>query len=170
MKKAASHSHSFSWHDPLGTAAAGLGLSGLDYLQKMARGELPPPPMAVLMNVTAMEVDEGSVVLVAQPLECHYNSIGLVHGGFAATLLDSVMSGAIHSRLPQGLVYTTLELHTNNVRAMTVETGPVRAEGKVLHLGARLATAEGRIVDAQGRLYAHGTTTCMVFPGGQSHG
>lgn len=170
MKKAANRSHTFTWHDPMSIAAAALGLSGLDYFKKVSKGELPLSPMSQLMNVTAAEVEEGRLVLVAQPLECHYNSIGLVHGGFAATLLDSVMSGAIQSRLPQGQAYTTLELHTNNVRAITQQVGPVRAEGKVVHLGARLATAEGRIVDSQGRLYAHGTTTCMVFPGGQSYG
>ncbi len=136
----------------------------------MAKGDLPMPPISVLMNVTGAEVEEGHMVFTAQPLECHYNPIGLVHGGFAATLLDSVMACAIHSRLPQGQAYTTLDLNTHYVRAITLETGPVRAEGKVVHLGARMATAEGRIIDAQGRLYAHGTTTCMVFPGGQSHG
>ena len=170
MKKAATRSHTFTWQDPFTAAAAALGLSGLEYLRKMARGDLPMPPISVLMNVTGAEVGEGQMVFTAQPLECHYNPIGLVHGGFAATLLDSVMACAIHSRLPQGQAYTTLDLHTHYVRAITLETGPVRAEGKVLHLGARMATAEGRVVDAQGRLYAHGTTTCMVFPGGQSHG
>jgi uncharacterized protein (TIGR00369 family) len=170
MKKTADRSHTFTWHDPFSAAAAGLGLSGLDYLRRMARGELPLPPIAVLMNVTGTEVEEGVVSFTAQPLECHYNLIGLVHGGFAATLLDSVMACAVHSRLPQGQAYTTLDLHTHYVRAITLETGPVRAEGKVLHLGARMATAEARVIDGRGRLYAHGTTTCMVFPGGQSHG
>ena len=170
MNRAASRSHTFTWQDPFTAAAAGLGLSGLEFLRKMARGELPMPPISVLMNVTGAEVEEGHVVFTAQPLECHYNPIGLVHGGFAATLLDSVMACAIHSRLPQGQAYTTLDLNTHYVRAITLETGPVRAEGKVVHLGARMATAEGRVIDAQGRLFAHGTTTCMVFPGGQSHG
>jgi uncharacterized protein (TIGR00369 family) len=170
MKKTADRSHTFSWHDPFGAAAAGLGLSGLDYLRRMAKGELPLPPIAVLMNVTGAEVEEGVVSFTAQPLECHYNLIGLVHGGFAATLLDTVMACAVHSRLPQGQAYTTLDLHTHFVRAITLETGPVRAEGRVLHLGARMATAEGRVLDGKGRLYAHATTSCMVFPGGQSHG
>ncbi|HWY25407.1 MAG TPA: PaaI family thioesterase [Nevskia sp.] len=170
MKTTGSRSHTFTWQDPFSAAAAGLGLSGLDYLRKMAKGELPMAPISVLMNVTGAEVEEGLVTFTAQPLECHYNPIGLVHGGFAATLLDSVMACAIHSRLPQGQAYTTLDLHTHYVRAITLETGPVRAEGKVLHLGARMATAEGRVVDTKGRLFAHGTTTCMVFPGGQSHG
>lgn len=170
MKNAASRSHTFTWQDPFSAAAAGLGLSGLEYLRKMARGELPMAPISMLMNVTGAEVEEGLVTFAAQPLECHYNPIGLVHGGFAATLLDSVMACAIHSRLPQGQAYSTLDLHTHYVRAITLETGAIRAEGKVLHLGARMATAEGRIFDGKGRLYAHGTTTCMIFPGGQSYG
>lgn len=170
MKKNANRSHTFTWQDPFSAAAAGLGLSGLDYLRRMAKGELPLPPIAVLMNVTGAEVEEGQVSFTAQPLECHYNLIGLVHGGFAATLLDSVMACAIHSRLQQGQAYTTLDLNTHYVRAINLETGTVRAEGKVLHLGARLATAEGRLLDSRGRLYAHATTTCMVFPGGQSYG
>ena len=169
-KKAATRSHTFTWQDPFTAAAAALGLSGLEYLRKIAHGDLPMAPISVLMNVTGAEVGEGQMVFTAQPLECHYNPIGLVHGGFAATLLDSVMACAIHSRLPQGQAYTTLDLNTHYVRAITLETGPVRAEGKVVHLGARMATAEGRVIDAQGRLYAHATTTCMVFPGGQSHG
>jgi uncharacterized protein (TIGR00369 family) len=170
MRKSARRSHTFTWDDPHAAAAAGIGLSGLDYLRKMAQGELPMAPISVLMNVTGAEVQDGHAIFTAQPLECHYNPIGLVHGGFAATLLDSAMACAIHSRLPQGQAYTTLDLNTHFVRAITVETGPVRAEGKVVHLGSRIATAEGRVIDASGRMYAHATTTCMVFPGGQSYG
>lgn len=169
-KKAAARTQSFSWQDPLASADLSLSLSGLEFLKRIAKGKIPPPPILVLMNISGLEVEEGKVTFTATPLECHYNPIGMVHGGFAATLLDSALACAIHTRLPQGQAYTTLELHTNYTRAITIEAGPLRAEGKVVHMGSRMATAEGRLVDAKGRIYAHATTTCMVFPVGQSHG
>ncbi|MDI3260174.1 MAG: PaaI family thioesterase [Sinobacteraceae bacterium] len=169
-KKSKLRTQSFRWQDPALTAVAAQRLSGLEFLQSMAAGKLPLPPIAVLMNVQSLEVEPGRVVFVATPGECHYNPIGMVHGGFAATLLDSAMACAVHSQLPLGQSYTTLEVKTHFVHAMTADTGPVRVEGEVLHLGNRVATAEGRILDRRGKLYAHGSTTCLVFPGGQSHG
>jgi uncharacterized protein (TIGR00369 family) len=169
-KKSAARKQSFSWQDPLASADQSLALSGLEFLKRIAKGKIPLPPISVLMNVSDIEVEEGKVVFVAKPMECHYNPIGMVHGGFAATLLDSALACSIHSRLPQGQAYTTLELHTHYVRAITADVGIMRAEGKVVHMGSRVATAEGRLTDSKGRLYAHATTTCMVFPVGQSHG
>ncbi|HYE15640.1 MAG TPA: PaaI family thioesterase [Pyrinomonadaceae bacterium] len=151
------------WEDPQALAEAGRGLPGLEYLRRIAAGELPRPPIGALLNFALVEVNEGRAVFAAEPAECHYNPIGVVHGGLAATLLDSAMGCAVHSALPAGAGYTTLEIKVNFVRAMTVRTGPVRCEAALVHLGGRTATAEGRIVDAEGKLYAHGTTTCLVF-------
>jgi uncharacterized protein (TIGR00369 family) len=151
------------WQDPRVFAEAGRGLSGLELLQKVVSGELPRPPMADLMNFDLVEVREGFAVFTAQPAEYHYNPIGVVHGGLAATLLDSAMGCAIHSTLPAGAAYTTLEIKVNFVRAITMKTGLVRCEAKVIHVGARTATAEARLVDEAGKLYAHGTTTCLVL-------
>jgi uncharacterized protein (TIGR00369 family) len=152
-----------SWQDPYVLAEAGRNLSGLEFLQKIVAGELPPPPIGSLMNFGIAEFSEGRAVFVVEPAEYHYNPIGVVHGGVAATLLDSAMGCAVHSTLPVGAGYTTLEIKVNYLRPMTAETGTVRCEAKVIHVGGRTATAEGRIVDANGKLYAHGTTTCMVF-------
>lgn len=138
-------------------------LSGLDLLRGLRDGTLPPPPMGRLLGFGLEEVEEGRVVFAAVPGTRHYNPIGTVHGGFAATLLDSCMACAVQSTLARGFGYTTLELKVNLVRAMTEDTGPVRAEGRVLHAGRRVATAEGRLTDAAGRLLAHGTTTCLVI-------
>ena len=137
----------------------------MDYLQKIVSGELPPPPIGVLMNFRISELSEGHAVFTVEPAEYHYNPIGVVHGGVAATLLDSAMGCAVHSTLPAGAGYTTLEAKTNLVRAITATTGKLRAIGKVLHIGSRIATAEGRIEDAAGKLYAHATTTCIVLGG-----
>jgi len=126
-------------------------------------GELPPPPFASLLNFDLVEVSEGHAVFAVNPAEYHYNPIGVVHGGLAATLLDSAMGCAVHSMLPAGAGYTTLEIKVNFIRAMTAETGRVRCEANVVHAGARTATAEGRIVDEAGKLYAHGTTTCLIL-------
>lgn len=152
-----------SWEDPLALTEAGRGLSGLEYLRKIAAGELPRPPISALMNFGLVELSEGRAVFAADPAEYHYNPIGVVHGGLAATLLDSAMGCAVHSTLPAGAGYTTLEIKVNFVRAMTAGTGRVRCEAGLIHLGGRTATAEGRVVDGEGRLYAHGTTTCLIF-------
>ena len=139
------------------------GMSGLEFLQAMADGRLPSPPIGRMMGFAAAEFAHGWSVFVVTPTREHYNPIGSVHGGLAGTLLDSTMSCAVQSTLPKGQGYTTLEYRVHLVRAMTDTTGPVRAEGKVVHSGRRVATAEGRIVDAKGRLYAHGTSTCMIL-------
>jgi uncharacterized protein (TIGR00369 family) len=152
-----------SWEDPRPLAAAARGLSGLEFLQKIAAGELPPPPIAALLNFELEELSEGRAVFAVEPKEYHYNPIGVVHGGLAATLLDSAMGCAVQSKLPAGSGYTTLEIKVNFVRAMTSETGRVRCEAKLIHLGGRTATAEGRIEDEAGKLYAHGTTTCLII-------
>jgi len=154
-----------AWKDPRELAEAGRSLSGLEFLQKIASGELAPPPVGIVLNFALEEVSEGRVVFTFEPAEYHYNPIGVVHGGVTATLLDSALGSAVHSTLPTGTSYTTLEIKVNYVRAITIETGKVRCEGKVIHLGGRTATAEGRIVDHEGKLYAHATTTCLIFRG-----
>ncbi|HVG33462.1 MAG TPA: PaaI family thioesterase [Pyrinomonadaceae bacterium] len=152
-----------SWEDPRALAEAGRGLSGLEYLRKIVAGELPRPPISALMNFGLTELGEGHAVFTSEPAEYHYNPIGVVHGGLAATLLDSAMGCAIHSTLPAGAGYTTLEIKVNYVRPMTAETGEVRCEARVIHVGGRTATAEGKVIDAGGKLYAHATTTCIIF-------
>src|SRR6185503_17198659 len=140
-----------TWDDPIALAEAAAGLSGLEYLHKIVSGELPPPPIGVLMDFRIAELSEGRAVFLVTPAEFHYNPIGVVHGGVAATLLDSAMGCAVHSTLPAGVAYTTLEIKVNYVRAMSAKTGEVRCEAKAIHVGGRTATAEGRIVDAQGK-------------------
>lgn len=162
-KKKPERTLTVSWEDPRALAEAGRNLSGLEYLQKIVAGELPRPPISALMNFGLAELSEGHAAFDVEPAEYHYNPIGVVHGGLAATLLDSAMGCAIHSMLPAGVGYTTLEIKVNFIRAMTAETGRVRCEAKVIHLGGRTATAEGRILDEEGKLYAHGTTTCLIF-------
>jgi uncharacterized protein (TIGR00369 family) len=152
-----------SWEDPRALAEAGRGLSGLEYLRKIVAGELPRPPISALMNFQIAELDEGRAVFTVEPAEYHYNPIGVVHGGLAATLLDSAMGCAVHSMLPAGVGYTTLEIKVNYVRPLSAETRGVRAEAKVIHVGGRTATADGRVVDEDGKLYAHATTTCIIF-------
>jgi uncharacterized protein (TIGR00369 family) len=152
-----------NWEDPRALAEAGRRLSGLEYLRKMIAGELPRPPFGVLLNFAIAELSEGHAVFTVEPAEYHYNPIGVVHGGLAATLLDSAMGCAVHSLLPAGAGYTTLEIKVNYVRPLTAETGEVRCEGQVIHLGGRTATAEGRVIDETGKLYAHATTTCIIF-------
>ncbi len=146
---------------PLDKARA---LDGIEIFREMIAGRLPAPPICRALGFRMTEIEHGRAVFVYEPVFDHYNPLGTVHGGIAATLLDSVMGCCIHSTLKAGQGYTTLEIKINYVRAMTDKTGPVRAEGKVINLGARVATSEGRLVDAAGRLLAHGTTTCLIFP------
>src|SRR5262245_45197065 len=145
------------------TADTRRGLSGLDYFRKMLAGELPPPAMLDLFGIRLVEVDEGRVVFSATADERFYNGTGVAHGGFAATLLDTALGCAINSTMPVGKRFTTLELKINLTRPLTKAAGLLRREARVGHVGGRTATSEGRIVDARGKLYAHGTTTCIVF-------
>ncbi len=137
-------------------------MSGLDVLQLIAAGELPPPPIAETLGFGAIEVEEGRATFTVEPAEFHYNPIGVVHGGLALALLDSAMGCAVHTTLPAGVAYTTLEVKANFVRPLTASTGLVRCTGTVVHGGRTVATAEGRIVDGAGKLYAHGTSTLLV--------
>lgn len=139
-------------------------MSGKDFLTAIAEGRLPTPPIAETLHFRLVSVEQGKVVFEGLPGPAFYNPIGTVHGGYAATLLDSCMACAVHSTLAIGQGYTTLELKVNLVRALTENTGPVSAIGTTIHVGRTTATAEGRLVDAAGKLYAHGTTTCAVFP------
>jgi uncharacterized protein (TIGR00369 family) len=137
-------------------------LSGLDYFRRIQSGEAPRAAMLELLGMRLLEVDEGRVVFGVTPSEQHYNAMGIAHGGLAATLLDSALGCAINTLAPAGKVFTTLELKVNFTRPIRVEDGPLRCEARVVHMGSRTATSEGRIVDARGQLYAHGTTTCIV--------
>lgn len=160
---AGERTRTYTWDDPLAGLGAARSLSGLEYLRAMARGELPGPPLAATLDFTIAAIEEGRVVFAVEPREFHYNPIGVVHGGLAATLCDSAMGCAVHSTLPAGTAYTTLELKVNFIRALTKETGPVRCEGKTIAVGGRIATAEARLVDANEVLYAHATTTCLII-------
>ena len=156
-------SHTITWHDPAKLARAGRTMSGLDFLRAIRDGRLPAPPIAELLGFRLTEVEPGHAVFEITPAERHYNPIGVVHGGLAMTLLDSAMSCSVQTRMPAGGGSTTLEAKINLVRAITHGSGPLRAIGKLVHLGGRIATAEGRLQDAGGKLYAHGTTTCIVL-------
>jgi uncharacterized protein (TIGR00369 family) len=139
-------------------------LSGLEFIQGILEGRFPPPPITAALKFELTLVEHGRAVFEGVPEFAFYNPIGVVHGGYAATLLDSCMGCAVQTTLPAGQAYTTLEFKINFVRAITDQTGRVRAEGRVIHPGNRAATAEGHLYDARGKLLAHATTTCLVFP------
>jgi uncharacterized protein (TIGR00369 family) len=139
-------------------------MSGLEFVQGLASGALPLNTMAQTLGYDVVEAESGRVALMIEPTDSHLNPCGTVHGGLTATLLDSCMGLAIQSMLEKGFASTTLEFKISLVRAITLETGRIRAEGNVLSCGSRIGTAEGRVIDANGRLLAHGTTTCLIFP------
>jgi uncharacterized protein (TIGR00369 family) len=152
-----------NWEDPMQLAQAGRSMAGIDFLRAIREGKLPHPPICALLNYKLAEVEKGYAVFEVTPAEQHYNPIGVVHGGIAMTLLDSAMGCAVQTEMRAGGGYTTLEAKTNLVRAVTGETGRLRAIGRLVHLGKRVATAEGRLEDAAGKLYAHATSTCIVL-------
>lgn len=137
--------------------------TGLETLQAIFAGELPSPLIGETLDFVPIHVEPGVAVFQGRPQLRHYNPLGAVHGGWFATLLDSALGCAVHSALPAGKGYTTLELKVNIVRALTDAVPLVRAEGKLIHLGRQMATSEARLVGPDGKLYAHGTTTCLVF-------
>jgi uncharacterized protein (TIGR00369 family) len=141
-----------------------VSMSGMDVLQKILRGELPALPIGKTLGFTVTEVADGRAVVMSEPGVEHYNIIRTVHAGYTATLLDTCMACAVLTTLPQGTGFTTMEFKISLLRPMTKDTGPVRAEGTLLSRGRRGATAEGRLTDANGKLLAHATTTCLIFP------
>jgi uncharacterized protein (TIGR00369 family) len=151
------------WQDPVALAARGRAMRGIDYARGIAAGELPPPPIAVLMRMGIDEVEPGRIVFSGEPAEEHYNPIGVVHGGYAATLLDSAMGMAVHTTLELGEAYSTLSIEVKYVRPIVAETR-VLAIGEMIHRGRRQATAAARLVDAAGdKLLAHASSTLMIL-------
>ena len=141
-----------------------VSTDGLTFLQAMISGKLPAPPIAETLGFDLVEAEPGKAVFQGVPGFRHYNPLGTVHGGFAMTLMDSCLACAVHTTLKKGEGYTTLEIKVNLVRAITKETGLIRATGRLIHRGRTTATSEGDVRDAAGTLLAHGTTTCMIFP------
>jgi uncharacterized protein (TIGR00369 family) len=137
-------------------------MSGLEFFREMIAGRIPPPPLVALLGIRIVEVDEGRVVFAGVPDEKFYNGMGVAHGGWAATVLDSALGCAINTTQPAGRSFTTLELKINYTRPLRREVGEVRCEGRVIHVGSRTGTSEARIVAADGKIYAHGTTTCII--------
>jgi uncharacterized protein (TIGR00369 family) len=156
-------SRTYSWRDPLAALDDVAGLTGLEVMEKIVAGELPHPPIADTLGFRLTEVGRGRAVFECEPGEYHYNPIGTVHAGLASTLLDSAMGCALATTLENVRGWTTLELKANFTRPLTAETGLVRCEGSVVHPGRRVATTQGRLQDAKGRLYAHGTSTILVL-------
>lgn len=154
---------SVTWSDPAQLAERGRSMPGIEFLRAIRDRRLPAAPIAELLGFNLVEVEPGHAVFEVTPGEQHYNPIGVVHGGLAMTLLDSAMGCAVQTHMPAGGGYTTLEAKTNLVRPITATTGRLRAIGKVVHLGKRVATAEGRLEDAAGKLYAHASSTCIVL-------
>jgi uncharacterized protein (TIGR00369 family) len=152
----------FSWSDPGEVHQNLRSLSGVEFLKRVASGELPPPPMAQLMNIRLSEVERGRVVFEGTPAEYHYNPLGVVHGGMAATLLDSALGCCVNSCLEAGDFYTTLELKVNYLRPITLDTGRVRAIATVVHIGRTTALVEGKIFDDADKVYAYASSTCLI--------
>jgi uncharacterized protein (TIGR00369 family) len=156
-------SRTYSWEDPFALRDELASRSGLELMQLMASGELPPPPIAETLGFRLVEAERGRAVFECEPAEFHYNPIGIVHAGLALTLMDSAMGLAFVTTLDEPGGWTTLELKANFTRALTADTGTVRCVGSIVHPGRRVATTEARLEDSQGRLCAHGTSTILVL-------
>lgn len=154
---------SYSWEDPTALAAAGMSMSGLDYLRAMLNGDLPHPPICATIGFRFVELDEGHCVMELEPGEHQYNPIGTVHGGVIVALLDSVAGSAVHSTLPAGVGYTTVSLTTSFLRPVRSDTGPLRAEGRLLKAGRRVALSQATLTDPGGALYGHATANSMII-------
>lgn len=163
MTELTQQTKTISWVDPRPQAEQALTMSGLDYLRAMLDGSIPPPPIASHINLEMLEAEPGIAIMAATPDESHYNPIGSVHGGFFATLLDSVCGCAVQTTLPAGTAYTSLDLNVSFLRGITTDTGRVVATGRVTKPGTRAAFVEADLKDSEGRLLATATSTCLVF-------
>lgn len=152
-----------TWADPMQTAAAGPRLSGMEFFAAMIEGKIAIPPIMSTLEFDGFSFEEGKVEFRLTPREFHYNPLGSVHGGVFATLLDSACGCAVHTKLPAGVFYTSLDLTVKFLRPVSVETGPITASGTVVQLGRRTALAEARITDAAGKLYATASSSCLIM-------
>ena len=164
MTQTQPRTRTFEWSDPAayGPVVAG-GATGLELLRAMVAGELPPPPVIQLIGADGLTVEEGRVSISLEPQEFHYNPLGTVHGGVISTLLDTAAACSVHTTLAAGVGYTSLDLTVKFLRPITLASGRLTSTGSVLQRGRRTALAEARLTDAQGRLAAHATSTCMIF-------
>ena len=159
----AKRQRTYAWSDPAAIAAAAASMSGMEALQAMVEGRIAFPPIGATMDFDGVSFEEGHATFQVTPQEFHYNPIGAVHGGVFATLLDSACGCAVHTMLPAGVFYTSLDLSVKFLRPVLTSTGTITAEGTVVHLGRRTALAEGRITDAAGKLYATATSSILVM-------
>lgn len=162
-EQSAVRQRTFEWSDPLATAGIGAGMSGMDFFTAMAAGRVPAPPIMKTLDMASFSFEEGRVVFRLTPQEFHYNPLGSVHGGVFATLLDSACGCAVHTRLPAGVFYTSLDLSVKFLRPVSIATGEITAEGTVVHFGRRMALAEARILDAAGKVYATANSSCLIM-------
>ena len=155
----------YQWEDPAELAAVGAQRDGLEFMQAIVSGELPHPPVCATVGFRIARVAEGQAVIELEPGEHQYNPIGTVHGSVIVAALDSAAGCAVHTTLPQGVGYTTVDLGTTFLRAVRADTGTLRCEGTMIHTGRRIAVAEARLLDGAGRLYAHAKATCLILRG-----
>jgi len=156
-------SKTITWQDPMVGAQKAMQMNGIDYLQAMTDGQIPLPPLLFTLDFKAVGFEKGQAIFSFEPQEFHYNPIGSVHGGVISAILDSAMGCTIHSVLEAGTGYTTLELKVNFIKAITIKTGKLQAIGKIIHNGKSTALVEAQLIDANGTLYAHAVSTCMIL-------
>ncbi|BBX63977.1 aromatic compound degradation protein PaaI [Mycobacterium saskatchewanense] len=163
VEQAAGQSRVVTWSDPLATQAAVASTSGLAYWKAVADGQLPAPPISELLRMRVMNVEHGRITFGCEPDASMYNPMGMVHGGAVCTLLDTATACALHTTLPEGVAYTSVEIKVNYLKAVTVDSGPLTAVGSVVKAGSRIGFAEGTVADAAGRLVATATSTLLIF-------
>jgi uncharacterized protein (TIGR00369 family) len=156
-------SRTYTWEDPAIGATKGSRLSGIEYLQSMQMGTIPPPPILGTLDLKIKSVEKGKAVFSFVPQEFHYNPIGSVHGGVITAILDSAMGCSLHSTLPEGKGYTTLELKVNFLKGVTQQSGELTAIGKIIHSGTRTALVEAQLINQEGKVFAHGISTCLII-------
>lgn len=157
-------SRTITWNDPSGLFAAGVGMSGLAFLEAMRDGRFPPPPMAMLLSMVLREVGPGEAVFECTPDESMFNPIGVIHGGVVCTLADSAAGCAVHTTLDAGVGYTSIDITVNYLRPVTPDSGTLRATGRIVKPGRRIALAAAEVHDHRGRLVASATSNCLIFP------
>lgn len=161
---ATTRERAYTWADPAVLAAAALRMDGLDFFAQLGNGDYPPPPINATTGIALVEVGDGRAVFELEPAEWHYNPIGSVHGGILATLADSALGCAVHTKLSAGTAYTSLDLTIKFTRSATLDSGLLTCEGRVVSIGRRTATAEAQITDKTGRVIGHAVTTCLLMP------